>query len=97
MESIFSELGLSMSTATTAFYRQVIRYRGMPFDFKSDPFFSEGNMAHLKRGAEDINAGKGFEHELREEIEEVKRKIVSGEQPVFDDTNELFDKLDDIK
>ena len=32
--------------------------------------------------------------ELREEIEETKYKIASGEQPVFDDIDALFKKLD---
>ena len=33
-ESIFSELGLSMSAATTLFYRQVIRHGGIPFELR---------------------------------------------------------------
>ena len=32
--------------------------------------------------------------ELREEIAEVKAKIVSGEQPTFDSVDALFDKLE---
>ena len=31
---------------------------------------------------------------LREEIEETKSKIASGEQPVFDDIDALFEKLE---
>lgn len=34
--------------------------------------------------------------ELREEIEETKNRIASGEQPVFDDLDALFDKLERI-
>lgn len=33
--------------------------------------------------------------ELQEEIKEVKNKIASGEQPVFDNVNALFEKLED--
>jgi DNA-damage-inducible protein J len=33
-EGILSELGLSMSTATNLFYKQVVRYGGIPFDLK---------------------------------------------------------------
>lgn len=29
-----------------------------------DPFYSESNMAHLMRGVEALNAGKGVEHEI---------------------------------
>ena len=32
--------------------------------------------------------------ELREEISDVKAKITSGEQPVFDSVDALFDKLE---
>ena len=32
--------------------------------------------------------------DLKEEIQEVKVKIASGEQPVFDNVNAVFDKLD---
>ena len=33
---------------------------------------------------------------LREEIEETKAKIVSGEQPVFDNVDALFAKLEEL-
>ena len=29
-----------------------------------DPFYSESNMAHLMRGVEALNAGKGVEYEI---------------------------------
>ncbi|MCL1901479.1 MAG: type II toxin-antitoxin system RelB/DinJ family antitoxin [Firmicutes bacterium] len=31
-EGVLSEIGLSMSAATTLFYRQVVRYGGIPFE-----------------------------------------------------------------
>lgn len=31
-----------------------------------DPFYSESNMAHLRRGVEALDAGKGVEHEIIE-------------------------------
>ena len=37
---------------------------------------------------------KKYLDELREEIEETKIKIVSGEQPVFDNVDALFAKLE---
>jgi len=39
---------------------------------------------------------KQYLAELREEIEETKSKIASGEQPVFDDIDALFDKLEGV-
>ena len=37
---------------------------------------------------------KKYLNELREEIEEVKAKITTGEQPVFDSVDALFAKLE---
>lgn len=37
---------------------------------------------------------KKYLDELREEISDVKAKVVSGEQPVFDSVDALFDKLE---
>lgn len=37
---------------------------------------------------------KKYIDELREEIEETKTKITSGEQPVFDNIDALFSKLE---
>ncbi len=31
-----------------------------------DPFYSESNMEHLRRGVEALNAGKGVEHDIIE-------------------------------
>ncbi len=38
----------------------------IPFDVSVDPFYSESNMAHLRRGVEALNAGKGVEHDIIE-------------------------------
>ena len=35
-EGILSALGLSMTTATTLFYRQIVRYGGIPLELKVD-------------------------------------------------------------
>lgn len=37
---------------------------------------------------------KKYVEELKEEIDAVKSKIASGEQPVFDNVDALFDKLE---
>ena len=36
-ETIFDDLGLNMTTATTAFLKQVVRCHGMPFPLVVDP------------------------------------------------------------
>jgi DNA-damage-inducible protein J len=57
-ERIFAELGLSMSTATNVFYRQVVRYGGIPFDLRIDPFYSIENQAHLQKVIRNYEAGE---------------------------------------
>ena len=45
------------------------REKRIPFDVSVDPFYSESNMAYLKRVVADIESGKAdlTEHELIEE------------------------------
>ena len=67
-ENLFSDLGMNMTTAFNVFVRQAVREQGIPFEIskKNDPFYSDSNMAHLMRGVEALNAGKGIERELIE-------------------------------
>ena len=62
-EQTFDDVGLSMSTAINIFLKKVARERRIPFELSADPFYSESNMAHLRRGVAALNAGKGVEHE----------------------------------
>ncbi|MBE7722868.1 type II toxin-antitoxin system RelB/DinJ family antitoxin [Lacrimispora indolis] len=66
MEQICSELGINMTTAFTIFAKKMSREKRIPFDVSIDPFFSDSNMAHLRRGVEALNAGKGVEHDIIE-------------------------------
>lgn len=63
MEQTCSDLGLSMSAAFTIFAKKVGREKRIPFDVAIDPFYSESNMAHLRRGIAALNAGNGVAHE----------------------------------
>jgi len=57
-ENIFAELGMSLSTATNVFYRQVVRCGGIPFDLRvSDPFYSAENQARLRKTIENYTSG----------------------------------------
>ena len=69
-EQTFDDIGLSMSTAINIFLKKVARERRIPFELSADPFYSESNMAHLRRGIAALNAGKGVEHEPIEEESE---------------------------
>lgn len=70
MEQICSEMGLTMTTAFTIFAKAVTREKRIPFEVTADPFYSESNMAHLRRGIEALNAGRGVVHEPVEEYDQ---------------------------
>ena len=63
MEQACADMGLSMSAAFTVFAKKVGREKRIPFEISADPFYSESNMAHLRRGIAALNAGKGVAHE----------------------------------
>ena len=65
-EALFEDLGLNMSTAVNMFIKAALRDNGIPFELKVDPFYSEQNMARLKRSIEAADAGKLTERELLE-------------------------------
>lgn len=69
MEETCRDLGLSMTTAFTIFAKKMTREKRIPFDVSVDPFYSESNMAYLKKVVEDIEYGKAVlaEHELIED------------------------------
>ena len=69
MEQVCREMGMSMTTAFTIFAAKVCREKRIPFEINADPFYSESNMAHLRRGVAALNAGEGVEHELVEDGE----------------------------
>ena len=63
MEQACADMGLTMSAAFTVFAKKVGRERRIPFEISADPFYSESNMEHLRRGIAALNAGKGTAHE----------------------------------
>lgn len=65
-EMIFSELGISLSAATTMFLKQVVRYNGIPFELRIDPFYSPENQARLLAAKERMEQNGGTVHELIE-------------------------------
>ena len=67
MEQACSDMGLTMSAAFTVFAIKVGRERRIPFEINADPFYSESNMAHLRRGIAALNTGQGVAHELIED------------------------------
>lgn len=66
VEKICSELGISLSTAFTIFAKRMEREHGIPFDMQVDSFYSEPNLAHIRRGVAQLDAGKGVMHDIIE-------------------------------
>jgi DNA-damage-inducible protein J len=66
MEQACKEMGMSMTTAFTIFAAKVSREQRIPFEVAVDPFYSEANMARLKKAIADVESGKTklTEHEL---------------------------------
>ena len=66
MEQACKEMGMSMTTAFTIFATKVSKEQRIPFEVAVDPFYSEANMARLKKAIADVESGKAklTEHEL---------------------------------
>ena len=58
-EQALKEMGLTLTSAITVFLTKVGREMRMPFEINADPFYSEQNMAELKRRIESIENGTG--------------------------------------
>ena len=67
MEQTCKDLGMNMTTAFTIFAKKMGRERRIPFEVSVDPFYSEENLAHLRRSLAELDAGKGTVHELIED------------------------------
>ena len=62
-EHIFDELGLNMTTAVTAFLKQVVRSGGLPFELRIDPWAARIERALDEADEEAKNPGPRITHE----------------------------------
>ena len=63
----------SMTTAIIMLAKKMTREQRLPFEVSIDPFFSEGNMAYLRRGIAALDAGQGV-HKTMAELERMERE-----------------------
>ena len=72
MELACKDMGMSMTAAFIIFATKVCKERRIPFEVTADPdpFYSEANMARLRKAMLDAGAGKLTEHELIEADDE---------------------------
>ena len=70
MEQACKDMGMSLTTAFTIFATKVSKERRIPFEVTADPdpFYSEANMARLRKSIADVKSGKATltVHELIE-------------------------------
>ena len=68
-ELFCNETGMNVSVAVNMFIKTVLREHKLPFEIKTDPFYSESNIKHLEKVVADIKEGKAKieEHKLIEE------------------------------
>lgn len=67
-DAFCSNVGLNVSTAVNLFVKAVLRENRIPFEIaqSSDPFFSEANMAYVKKSVQELREGRGTAHQLIE-------------------------------
>ena len=68
LDDFCTQVGMNTTTAFNMFARAVLREKRLPFDITTepDPFYSESNLAHLRRGVAALNSGKGIERDINE-------------------------------
>lgn len=67
-DAFCSNVGLNTSTAINLFVKAVLRENRIPFEItqNQDPFYSDANMAHVKKSVQELRSGKGTAHALIE-------------------------------
>ena len=65
-DTFCSNVGLNTSTAINLFVKAVLRENRIPFEITqtTDPFFSETNMAYVKKSVQELESVKGTAHEF---------------------------------
>jgi DNA-damage-inducible protein J len=65
-EVFFGTMGLTMSAAVNIFLRQSLIQGKIPFEIKSDPFYSASNMKALEQALQEYKEGKRVSKTLDE-------------------------------
>lgn len=63
-DNVCNELGLSMTTAITMLAKKMTRENRLPFEVSIDPFYSDENMARLRKSIAQMEATGGTVHEV---------------------------------
>lgn len=63
-DAFCDSVGITASSAINMFIKATIREGEIPFKIKADPFFSESNMALLKKSAIEMDETGGKIHDI---------------------------------
>ncbi|HIZ23594.1 MAG TPA: type II toxin-antitoxin system RelB/DinJ family antitoxin [Candidatus Blautia faecigallinarum] len=63
-DNVCNELGLSMTTAITMLAKKMTREKRIPFEVSVDPFYSDENMARLRKSIAQMEQTGGIIHEV---------------------------------
>ena len=63
-DEVCNELGLSITTAITMLAKKMTREKRLPFEVSVDPFYSDENMARLRKSIAQMESTGGTIHEV---------------------------------
>lgn len=63
-DNVCTDLGLSMTTAITMLAKKMTRKKRLPFEVSIDPFYSDENMARLRKSIAQMESSGGTVHEV---------------------------------
>ncbi len=60
LDEMCSEMGMNLTTFFMVYAKKALRDRRIPFDITApiDPFYSENNMAQIRKADEQVRAGR---------------------------------------
>ena len=64
MDKTCKEMGLTVTAAYTMFATKVTREKRIPFEINVDPFYSDDNMARLRKNVAEMEKTGGTVHEV---------------------------------
>ena len=63
-DNVCTDLGLSMTTVITMLAKKMTREKRLPFEVSIDPFYSDENMARLRKSIAQMDSSGGTVHEV---------------------------------
>lgn len=68
LDEMCDEMGMNLTTFFTIYAKKALRDRRIPFDItaSSDPFYSDSNMAQLRKASQQIKNGQVIEKTMEE-------------------------------